>query len=386
MTWLTDGAWPEPVVTLPQLPVFCNALLANEADALAAPRGDLELCYSPETGYLWNRAFDPALVAYNPSYENSLHYSPRFVDFVTALADRLIARYGLRDRDLVEIGSGEGNFLALLCERGDNRGVGYDPSFDPARAKVRSSERMRIIQEYYPVDRAVQADLVLCQHVLEHVPDPAGLVAGVHASLSGGHTPVYFEVPDATYMVEQLAVWDLIYEHVSYFAAPTLQLVFERAGFEITELDRAFGDQYLHVEACPGRGSAAADPDPAALAKLTELVTTFGDHVERLRHRWTERLGELVDTGRVAVWGAGSKGVTFLNLVEPGRRVRYVVDVNPNKAGLHVPGTGQMIVGPDDLTQDGVDAVVVMNPLYVDEIRDMLAGRGLHPAVVAVNE
>ena len=159
-----------------------------------------------------------------------------------------------------------------------------------------------------------------------------------------------------------------------------------RAGFQITELERAFGDQYLHVEARPGRLGPPAAPNAAALAKLTELVTTFGDHVERLRTTWTERLGRLVNDGRVAVWGAGSKGVTFLNLVEPGREVRYVVDVNPNKRGLHVPGTGQMIVGPDDLVADGVDAVLVMNPLYVDEIGKMLAARGLHPLVVAVND
>jgi SAM-dependent methyltransferase len=392
--WLTAGAWDDPVLRLPNLPVFCNALLPTEAEAIAAPSGDLVRVYSPETGYRWNRAFDPALAAYNPAYENSLHYSPRFVEFVTALADRLIARYDLRDRNLVEIGSGEGNFLALLCERGGNRGLGFDPSFDPARHKVVASERMTVVPEYYPIDRAVDADFVLCQHVLEHVPDPAALVAGVHASLAGTATPVYFEMPDATYMVEQLAVWDLIYEHVSYFAAPTLRLVFERAGFEVLDIDRAFGDQYLHIEAVPGghvgatpdRDNGPALADPAALAKLTELVTTFGDDVERLRSAWTERLGELVSTGTVAVWGAGSKGVTFLNLVPPGQEVRYVVDVNPNKVGLHLPGTGQRVVSPDDVAAAGVDTVVVMNPLYVEEIRAQLAELGAFPRLVAVTD
>lgn len=384
---LRAGALAEPVVRLPALPVFCNALHPSAGEARAAPRGDLELMYSPLTGYLWNRAFDPHLVAYDPAYENSLHHSPRFVRFVEDLADRLVDRYDLRGRKIVEIGSGEGNFLALLCERGGNEGIGYDPSFDPARAKVTTSDRMRVVREYYPTDREVDADLVLCQHVLEHVPDPAGLVAGVRRSLEGRPQAVaYFEVPDATYMVEQLAVWDLIYEHASYFAAPTLGWLFEQAGFDLVEVDRSFGDQYLHVEARPGRGRPGARPDAAALAKLTELVASFGDHVRRLTTGWEARLRDLVARGPVAVWGAGSKGVTFLNLVAAGREVSYVVDVNPNKDGLYVPGTGQRVVHPDALRGQPLDTVLVMNPLYVEEIQRTLADLGSSATVLAVSD
>ena len=95
-------------------------------------------------------------------------------------------------------------------------------------------------------------------------PSPSALVEGVRRSIpDGARTAVYFEVPDATYMVSELAVWDLIYEHVSYFAAPTLELLFRRAGFDVTEVDRAFGDQYLYLEAVPAarrRRATAADP------------------------------------------------------------------------------------------------------------------------------
>jgi SAM-dependent methyltransferase len=373
------------------VPVFCNALLPTASEARAAPTGDIELAWSPTSGYLWNRAFDPALVAYDPAYENSLHHSPRFQAFARHVAERLVARYDLRGRRIVEIGPGEGNFLALLCELGANEGVGYDAAYDPARHKVVTSERMRIIPAYYPFDRPVDGDLVVCQHVLEHLADPAALVEGVRRSIPDGRaTAVYFEVPDATYMVEQLAVWDLIYEHRSYFAAPTLEALFLRAGFEVTEVDRAFGDQYLYLEARAGDGRSAegadAVPDPAALAKLGELVAAFGDQVRRVVTTWSERLAQWVGAGPVAVWGAGSKGVTFLNLVEAGADVAYVVDVNPNKAGLHVPGTGQAVVDPAALAGRPLETVVVMNPLYVDEIRATLAELGSRADVVAVTD
>jgi hypothetical protein len=99
---------------------------------------------------------------------------------------------------------------------------------------------------------------------------------------------------------------------------------------------------------------------------------------------WTARLGEWVGAGPVAVWGAGSKGVSFLNLVAPGRDVAYVVDVNPNKAGLYVPGSGQVVVGPDELSGRDLDTVLVMNPLYVDEITRTLGELGCRAEVVTV--
>jgi hypothetical protein len=41
-------------------------------------------------------------------------------------------------------------------------------------------------------------------------------------------------------------------------------------------------------------------------------------------------------------------------------------------------------VGPDDLHERPPDLVIAMNPIYIDEIRADLAGRGLHPPIVAL--
>ncbi|MDY7100515.1 MAG: class I SAM-dependent methyltransferase [Actinomycetota bacterium] len=373
----------QPVLRIDQVPVFCNALFPTASEAKAAPCGDIDLAYIPSTGYLYNRAFDPELTAYSPQYENSLHFSPRFQEFAKTLTDRLVSRYDLRGKRIVEIGAGSGNFMAMLCEAGGNTGVGYDPSHDPARAP--ESDAISIVAEMYPTDREIDADLVICQHVLEHVPDPAGLVEGVRASMGGrDDIAVYFEVPDATYMVEQLAVWDLIYEHYSYFAAPTLQWTFERAGFEVVEIDRAFGDQYLWIEAKPGATGGDATIDAAALAKLGELVGRFEEHFSTLRTTWTRKLDAMVGEGPTAIWGAGSKGVTFLNLIEAGADVSHVVDINPHKHGLHVPGTGQPVVGPEAAVEAGVKNVVIMNPLYEAEITQSLRDLGSDATVTSM--
>ena len=80
-------------------------------------------------------------------------------------------------------------------------------------------------------------------------------------------------------------------------------------------------------------------------------------------------------SGGVAIWGAGAKGATFVNIVDPDASlVTCLVDVNPRKQGRSVAGTGHAGVAPDQLTPKGVATVIIMNPNYETEIRS-IAGR-----------
>ena len=72
---------------------------------------------------------------------------------------------------------------------------------------------------------------------------------------------------------------------------------------------------------------------------------------------------------RVAIWGAGSKGVAFLTTLGVRSEVAFAVDINPHKHGFFMPGTGHEVVGPERLREAPPDVVVVMNPIYVEEIR-----------------
>jgi hypothetical protein len=64
--------------------------------------------------------------------------------------------------------------------------------------------------------------------------------------------------------------------------------------------------------------------------------------------------------------------------------VPLVVDVNPRKQNTFLPGTAQRIVGPDALNGYKPDVVIVMNPIYSDEIRRDLESRGLRPEVMTL--
>jgi hypothetical protein len=99
---------------------------------------------------------------------------------------------------------------------------------------------------------------------------------------------------------------------------------------------------------------------------------------------WYEgALADAVQAGeRVALWGTGSKGTTFLNVVPGAAAIDVVVDVNPRKVGLHVPGTGQPVIDPTQLTGLRVDKVIVLNPNYRTEIGARLTELGVDAAVL----
>lgn len=88
---------------------------------------------------------------------------------------------------------------------------------------------------------------------------------------------------------------------------------------------------------------------------------------------------------RVVVWGAGSKAVAFLNALGSDDAVECCVDINPFRQGRYMAGTGHQIVSPSHLKPSPPDAVVVMNPIYVPEIRRETSGLGLRPEILPID-
>ncbi len=370
-----------PLIEMKQVPVHCNVLWPSREAARNAPRGDIHLGYLPGCGHTYNLAFDPSLMEYTQEYENSLHFSPRFQEYATALADGLVEKYDLRDKDIVEIGAGKGDFLIMLCALQGNRGWGYDPSYVPDEGYT--APNVTFVQDFYTEKYIDQpADLIVCRHVLEHIPDPDAFIAQVRRAVGGQRSVVFFEVPNSLWTLRRGGIWDVIYEHCSFFSPFSLAHLFRRHGFDVLAVNEVFGGQFVTIEVVPsGAGeqpSATASFSPADLAALTADAHAFAESYRAKREEWQTRLATLAAEGkRGVVWGAGSKGVTFLNAMAAGDEIAAVVDINPRKQGKYVAGTGQRIVAPAELAELRPDFVIIMNANYRDEIGRMLVEVGV---------
>lgn len=373
-----------PFLDIPQAPVHLHLLWRRRADALAAPRGDIRLAFCGACGHVWNALFRPESMAYRGAYENSLHFSPTFQRYAEALAADLVQRYDLHGKDIVEIGSGRGDFLRLLCKWGGNRGVGFDPS-EGIEAE-NDDLRCTFVRDFYSERYAhIPADFICCRHTLEHIPVPSAFLHTLRGVIGGREeTRVFCEVPDGGYMLRHLALWDIIYEHCSFFTRPSLTCLFGRAGFETLAAYATFGEQFLCLEAAPAL--PASEPPPRdEVRSLADAVAVFPGRYADAIARWRQTLHRLALAGRrIAVWGAGSKGVMFLNLLPEAAAIEYVVDINPRKQGMFVTGAGQEIAAPSFLAVYRPDAVIVMNRNYAAEIAAMLAMQGVRTELLYV--
>lgn len=371
------------------VPIYCNVLWPSQEQARHCPKGDIRLAFCGHCGFIGNTAFDAGLLEYQQDYENALDFSPRFQEYARSLAQRLIDKYDLHQKDIVEIGCGKGEFLVSLCEMGNNRGFGFDPSYVPLPEHDRVKEHVHFIQDFYS-DRYAnyQADFICCRHTLEHVQHPVALLKALRQAIGDRpQTAIFFEVPNALDTFRHQAIWDIIYEHCCYFAPVTLSHAFAIAGFQVTNISEEYQGQFLCLEA------KLAEPQPhlttehkTDVQQLTQDITTFVERFQAKTDAWQQKLAYMANQGqRAVIWGGGSKGVTFLNVLNVQTPVDYVVDINPRKQGKYVAGTGQQIVAPEFLREYQPDVVLIMNSIYRDEIRQMTQQLGLEVELVCLD-
>ena len=358
------------------IPTQSNLLVETRDAAASYSRGDLTLAVCSTCGFITNTSFDPASQELSGKYEATQGHSPTFSAFARKLAQRWTDRYKLAGKRILEIGCGQGEFVLSLCETAGANGIGIDPILSPDR---QPAGRVRFISGYYSEKyRDLPADFICCRHTLEHIHDPLAFLRNIRRAI-GDRTDIVvaFEVPDTLRVLRECAFWDLYFEHCSYFVPETLRTVFELAGFEVLDLYREFDDQYLVIDVKP---APASKPTPQAW-DFEQEIARFQSCGATYRRLWLEQFdGWSADQRRVALWGSGSKAVGFLStLGVTDTLVPLVVDINPNKQGTYLPGTGQKIVAPNAMIDYQPDVVIVMNPIYVREIGASLEAMNLRP-------
>lgn len=326
-----------------QLPIFQNRVYDTPAEARGCPRGDVCLVQSPTTGLIYNAAFRPELMTYDPHYQNEQAVSPRFrrhLDEVAWIVERTMGK-----RDLVEVGCGKGSFLEVMVARGAKI-TGFDPTYEGNNPRIR--------RHSFTVGVGIMARGLVLRHVLEHVHDPFQFLDDLRLA-NGGSGLIYIEVPCFDWICAHRAWFDIYYEHVNYFRLSDFSRMFNDTVAQGFLFDGQY--QYVVADLCTLREPRASEAD---------RVTFPNDFLRSLRADFSD--------GPTAIWGGSSKGVIFALFRERlGRPVTKMIDINPAKQGKYVPGTGLRVDSPESVLAflpKGA-TLYVMNSNYLAEIREM---------------
>jgi SAM-dependent methyltransferase len=373
---------------MPETPTNRVTLRTTREAALSCRTGRIELGFCVACGAISNMAFDPARVDYDPTYDNSLYFSPTFQKYSEGVARDLVERYDLHGKKVIEIGCGQSEFLAQVCALGNNRGIGFDPSFVPGSANPGVGQGITVIRDYYSERYAhCAADFIICRQVFEHIANPRPLLESVRRALvSNSHGALFFEVPSASFIFQKKGFWDVLYEHCFYYSPGALARLFSSCGFDVLRVSETFEGQYVCLEARPCSGSTdtmnEAEDDLHSMRRdIQQFANAFCHHYSH----WKKMLDRFAAEGkRMVLWGAGTKGTLFLNTFRDISSLEYIVDVNPRKWGLYIPGSGQKVVSPELLKEYRPDMVLIMNSNYRDEIGRQVSSLGLAPELCLV--
>jgi len=376
--------------SIKSVPVNSVLLFHKKEEAINYPKGDINLAYCSKCGMITNTSFDQNLIEYSNRYEETQGFSDIFKGFHKELALYLIEKYDLRGKNIVEIGCGKGEFIALLCELGSNNGIGIDPAFIPERKPEIIKGSVEYYSDWYSKKYAhLDADIYICKMTLEHIQNTYEFISMIRETI-GNRTKaiVFFQVPDVSRILEEMAFWDIYYEHCSYFCPDSLGKLFSKAGFEVLNIYTGFDNQYLMIEATPkaDKNHVIQSNFENDISNLFSSINAFSKNVNIKINTWSARINEFYsDKKRVVIWGGSSKTVSFITTLGITKEIEYVVDINPYKQNTFLPGNGQQVVLPEFLVTYRPDVVILMNPIYLTEVSKNLANLGLDPHLISID-
>ena len=356
-------------------PADCGFLPASKEEARRCQIGPVDMVFCDRCGLIFNSRFDRSLIQFSPGYEVSLEYSAKFRTHIDTLVERLIQKFALQEKTILEIGCGNARFLNQLCRAGRNQGIGIDPSVPNEPEVVQGVELIRdfFSSKYCDID----CDFICSLSVLEDVDQLNSFLKSVHRLALKNNSPVHFEVFNGWRTFECDEVWSIHFEQCNYFSRCSLENAVSAAGFEIIESSTCYGkDQYLFVEVmATDKQHALKSPTEECVEKIKAFPRNF----EGRKNYWHDRLDTI--SGNVVLWGAGGKGITFLNSIENADAIDAVVDINPRRQCRFIPGSGHGIVSPQQLGTFNPELVIIANELYRSEISEQLKLLGFNPEI-----
>lgn len=354
---------------------LANSYLRAEDLGKMEPFYPLQVHHCPECHLVQLEAFEsPQAIfgdyAYFSSYSSSWLQHAR--DYVHMVTDR----FGLHATSrVVEIASNDGYLLRNFVELGIPV-LGVEPARNVAEVAIAAG--IPTVDMFFGretaarlLDEGYQADLLLGNNVLAHVPDLNDFVGGM-ALLLKHDGVITMEFPHLQQLIDNNQFDTIYHEHFSYFSFLTVEKVFASHGltlFDVEEIPTHGGSLRIYAKqaassahAMTARVSDLRQRERTAGFDAPDIYNAFGSKVRATKNALLEFCIQAKREGkRMVGYGAPAKGNTLLNYC--GIRTDFLdftVDRSPHKHGLFLPGTRIPIRTPDAIREAQPDYVLIL--------------------------
>ncbi|MDT3699656.1 MAG: class I SAM-dependent methyltransferase [Thermincola sp.] len=316
-------------------------------------------------------------------------YSESWLKHARDYTEQMVSRFALGSgHHVVEIASNDGYLLQYFKTAGIPV-LGIEPAANVAKAA--QDKGIQTVVTFFGQQAAKklaaegkQADLLIGNNVLAHVPDLLDFVSGMKILLKPLGV-ITMEFPHLLRLIQENQFDTIYHEHFSYFSLTTVNRVFAAHGltlFDVEELPTHGGS--LRIYACHSE-----DGTKPVGSQITELLSreetagikqirtyqAFGEQVKATKRKILKFLIQLKEEGRTMVgYGAPAKGNTLLNYCGIGGDfLDFTVDRSPFKQGLYLPGNRIPIVSPDKIRETKPDYVVILPWNLKDEVLEQMS-------------
>jgi len=299
-----------------------------------------------------------------------------------------------RAASILDAGCATGGLLTALRDQGFTAVAGLDPSSSCAAAC-----RDRGFEAYVGTISSAPAhmpkfDCVVFSHVLEHVYDiPAFFTAARRLLAPGGY--IYIETPDAARYDDYLYApfQEFNTEHINHFSACALENTARRFGFRPitveqkviqTAEDTLYPAVFGLIRDCGGAADKRVVCDQELPTKIAAYIRHSAEQMEKINNHLA---GQLANTQRVIIWGAGQFAMKLLAFPCLARtEVRALVDNNPILRGKTLAGAP--VIGPQELGAREIagtrEPIIIATLLHAGEISAQIRRLGLSNRVLSL--
>jgi SAM-dependent methyltransferase len=326
---------------------------------------------------------------FSDEYAYFSSFSTSWLNHARDFVENAVTRFELgKSETVVEIAANDGYLLQYVMQQGIPC-YGIEPT--RSTAKAARQKGLDIIEEFFGnqladqlLSEGRQADLLIANNVLAHVPDINDFVAGVSALLKPRGTAT-FEFPHLLNLVQRNQFDTIYHEHYSYLSLTAVLSIFSANNltiFDVDELSTHGGSLRVYANRAD---SGIQTPSPAVKQLLEREIDAgvntydfYGGFQERILNITSRLKTFLIDAKnqgkKVAGYGAAAKGNTLLNHSSVDLSlISFVADRNPAKQGMFMPGSHIPILGEAELKARKPDFVLILPWNLKDEVMSQLS-------------